>query len=70
MIPYTYEQWRWAYERFCEGYTIASLAEFLGVHRESVRRAFNRHGWRPLDKTELPPLEEIRHTFPQGDVFK
>ena len=54
----TAAQWRWVGERWQEGYTMSELADFLGLHRETVRRNLIRLGLRPYGKDELTPLSE------------
>lgn len=54
----TAAQWRWVGDRWLEGYTMIELADFLGVHRETVRRGLARLGIRPYEKSELIPLSE------------
>ena len=60
---FTEKQWRWAKERYDEGYSMKSLAEFLGITRHSVRSAFLRLGFFPETKAALPPLAERRQEF-------
>ena len=54
----TEAQWRWVGARWLEGYTMSELADFLGLHRETVRRGLVRLGIRPYEKSELIPLSE------------
>ena len=54
----TTAQWRWVGDRWLEGYTMSELADFLGLHRETVRRGLVRLGIRPYEKSELTPLSE------------
>ena len=56
-------QWSWVAERYREGYPIAELALFLGIHRNSVRRGLIRYGVIPPDRRELPPLSERKTEF-------
>ena len=49
-------QWAWVKDRYREGYTIGSLASFLGVHRETVRRGLVRMGAKPRNRRILRPL--------------
>ena len=63
MRLYTKAQWRWAWERFCEGYTYKDLGEFLALHPESVHRRFVRLGWLPAYRGDLPPLRERWQEF-------
>lgn len=60
---YTRGQWEWAWQRFCEGYTIKEIASFLYVHRETVARHFRRLGLRAPQREGLAPLEERRGEF-------
>lgn len=56
-------QWRWCWERFCEGYPITEIAAFLGVHRVTVSRQFAQMGLRAEFPRELPDLEDRREEF-------
>ena len=60
---YSPAQWAWITERFREGYTIRSLAEFLGVSRETVRRHLQAMGAKPYGLDELVPLDERKEEF-------
>ena len=60
---FTYEQWRWIKERYDEGYSMETLAEFLGIDRRTIRTGFVRMGFYPGVKTDLPPLIERREEF-------
>ena len=57
-VVLTAAQWRWVGDRWLEGYTMSELADFLGLHRETVRRGLVRIGIRPCEKSELTPLSE------------
>lgn len=57
-VVLTAAQWRWVGDRWLEGYTMSELADFLGLHRETVRRGLVRLGIRPCEKSELIPLSE------------
>lgn len=60
---YTPAQWQWIWERYCEGYTIKELSRFLYLHRETVRRRFQRMGLRPYSREDLPDLYDRRGEF-------
>ena len=60
---YTPAQWRWIWERYCEGYTIKELSGFLYLHHETVRRHFQRMGHRPYNREDLAPLCDRREEF-------
>ena len=60
---YTPAQWQWIWERYCESYSIKELSMFLYVHRETVRRRFQRMGRRPYNREDLLPLCERRGEF-------
>ena len=60
---YSPAQWAWIAERFREGYTIRSLADFLGVSRETVRRHLQAMGVKPYGLDELTPLDERMKEF-------
>ena len=55
-------QWRWVEARLREGYRIKDLADFLGMHRDTVRRGVIRFQLREA-QSELPPLSERRREF-------
>lgn len=63
MRLYTKDQWRWAWERYREGYTYRELGRFLQAHPETVHRQFVRMGLLPALREDLPPLEERRGEF-------
>ena len=67
---FTYEQWRWIKERYDEGYSMETLADFLGIDRRSIRTGFVRLGFYPGIKTELPPLEPRKEEFMRLGVKK
>lgn len=56
-------QWDWVADRLQDGYTINEVADFLGVHRNSIRRGLIRRGIKPLDREDLPPLKLRRAEF-------
>ena len=60
---FTYGQWRWIKERYDEGYSMETLAEFLGIDRRTIRTGFVRLGFYPGVKTDLPPLIDRREEF-------
>ena len=60
---FTNEQWDWVSKKIHEGYAQSDIAAFLGVHRETVRRAMIRHGLRPVRRDQLPPLSNSRDEF-------
>ena len=60
---FTDKQWRWIKERYDEGYSMKSLADFLGINRRSIRTAFLRLGLYPETKAALPPLADRRQEF-------
>lgn len=60
---YTPAQWQWIWERYCEGYSIKELSRFLYLHRETVRRRFQRMGLRPYNREDLPDLYDRRGEF-------
>lgn len=35
---------KWAYEKWCVGYTLEQIAEALRVNPQTVGRTFSRHG--------------------------
>ena len=55
-------QWKWVEARLREGYRVKDLAEFLGIHRDTVRRGVIRLRLRSV-QSELPPLSERRQEF-------
>ena len=55
--PYSEAQWRWIAERYREGYSQVRLARLLGLHRETLRRRFQRMGVLPEDRGDLPELD-------------
>jgi hypothetical protein len=56
-------QWRWAADRYRDGYTQKMLAEFLGVHRYTLTRHLQRLGVLPRSREDLPPLENRKREF-------
>ena len=60
---FTYEQWKWVKERYDEGYSMETLADFLGIYRHTIRTAFIRLGFYPGIKADLPPLESRKIEF-------
>ena len=59
------QQWLWLGARFQEGYSLADLSQFLGIHRETLRRGLIRHGFKPVRKSALPPLNTYKKEFLQ-----
>ena len=60
---YSEAQWQWCADRYKYGYTVASIARFLGLHRETVRRKFQKMGVIPISQTLLEPLENRKDEF-------
>ena len=60
---FTEAQWKWIEQKYREGYFVKDLAEFLGVHRETLRRNLQRRGVKPMYRDEMPPLSEFRREF-------
>ncbi len=60
---FTTRQWQWIGERFREGYSLETLAVFLGVHRETVRRGLIRIGIKPRNKQVLSSLARRKQDF-------
>ena len=46
MLSFTYDQWKWLYDRFVEGYTIADLADWAGIHPRTLQRNWEKYGLR------------------------
>ena len=67
---FTYEQWKWVKERYDEGYSMETLADFLGIYRHTIRTAFIRLGFYPGIKADLPPLEPRKEEFMRLGVKK
>ena len=60
---FTEAQWKWIEQKYREGYFVKDLAEFLGVHRETLRRNLQRRGVKPMYRDEMPPLSEMSAEF-------
>ena len=53
---FTERQWDWVRDRFCEGYSAAALARFLGVGLSTVYQHVEC-------RKELPPLDGREKEF-------
>lgn len=62
-LPYTEAQWQWIENKFREGYFLKDLADFLKIHKETLRRNLQRRGVKPLDREAMTPLAELREEF-------
>lgn len=60
---YTDAQWEWCKTKWREGYTIREIADFLGVHRQTVHRRFVADGIIVPDRYSLPPLKDYADEF-------
>lgn len=56
---YNAAQWRWIADRYLERYSARQLAEFLGVHHNTVLTHLRELG---VDRREVP-LEERKQEF-------
>ena len=63
MLPYTIEQWKWIARKRMEGYSMNELAEFLGVHRNTVERKLNEVTAFEPEKFKRPPLSTCIDEF-------
>ena len=57
----TREQWQWLLERYAEGYTLAEIGDWLGLHPRTVSRRWEALGLRSSDLHV--PLKERRKEF-------
>lgn len=60
---YTEAQWQWVEQKYREGYFLKDLADFLGIHKETLRRVFQRRGVKPVDREAMTPLLQLRKEF-------
>lgn len=51
------KQIHWAYEKYCEGYTLVQIGDALNVNEKTVRRAFKRNGLVRIRPVLIAPKE-------------
>lgn len=57
-ILYSAKQWNWIAQKYREGYTIETLACFMGISRDTVTRKLQKMGVKPFSQSELDPLDK------------
>lgn len=53
----TYEQVKWAHEKWCNGYTLEEIGEALNCSLKTVRRSFDYYGFKRCKKAGRRRLE-------------
>lgn len=63
MSMYSRRQWQFVHTLYSSGYTLGELADWLGVHRETIRRAFHQYELCTPVHSEKEPLDKYREHF-------
>lgn len=49
----TEDKIKWAYEKWCIGYTLKQISAALYVHKNTLRHSFDNHGYGERERVEL-----------------